>query len=298
MQLVSYWLREIRAPFLSLSVVLVFLGSSVAAAEGTFYFWRAVLAVVGLVALHISVNLLNEYSDYRTGIDFDTSQTPFSGGSGVLIDGKISPRSALVVGITCFGVGLAIGILFLWLTNIRFLPLMLVGGASVVLYTDFLARHSLGEIFAGLGLGLLPVLGAYFIHAGHYSTAAMGVAVPAGILTFNLLLINEFPDVEADRKGGRRNLILTLGSDTAGRIYTILMLAMYVWIAVAIGAGLIPFYCVAAILTVPVALKPMRWAWTGVKDRETMVPALGANVLTNLATQTLLGAGFLASKYL
>jgi 1,4-dihydroxy-2-naphthoate octaprenyltransferase len=298
MDRVSFWLKEIRAPFLSLSVVLVFLGTSIAFAEGVFHPWRALLALVGLVALHVSVNVLNEYSDYqRTGIDLYTSPTPFSGGSGMLVAGKIAPAHAHAVGIGCLALGVGIGLFFLWLTNLWLLPLLLLGGFAVYFYTDFLARYALGEVFAGLGLGSLPVLGASFVQTEHYSIQAVAGAIPAGILTFNLLLINEFPDLEADTWGGRKNLLIAFGALTGGRTYTVLLVFMYVWIALAALTGFMPVYCLAAVATAAIAWKPMKWTWTGGVTRDGTVPALAANVVTNLATQTLLGAGFLAGRF-
>lgn len=293
----GFWLKEMRAPFLSLSVALIFLGTSAAAVEGTLDLGRAALALVGLLLLHISVNLINECSDFRSGIDFRTSPTPFSGGSGMLTAGKIAPAASYSLGIVCMAMGTVIGAFFVWVTNIQLLPLLLVGAGATFFYTDFLAKHALGEIFAGLGLGLLPVLGASFVQTGSYSITALAVGIPAGILTFNLLLINEFPDLEADRHGGRKNLLIVFGASGGGKIYTLLMTAMYVWIGVLVLVGVLPVYCMLALLTIGVAWKPMTWAWSGGLAIEGTVPALAANVVTNLATQTLLGAGLLASVY-
>jgi 1,4-dihydroxy-2-naphthoate octaprenyltransferase len=255
------------------------------------------VALVGLICLHVSVNVLNEVSDYRSGIDFQTSPTPFSGGSGMLTTGKISPTAAYAAGMTCLFLGGLIGAFFVWVTNVRLLPLLIVGALAVYCYSDLLATHALGEIFAGLGLGLLPVLGASFVQTGHYSPSALAAAIPAGILTFNLLLLNEFPDIEADTQGGRRNLIILFGKRTSGRIYTSLLVIMYLWIIAAVVLGLLPVYCLIALLTLALAWKPMSWAWSGGREPEKMIPSLGANVVTNLATQTLLGIGFLLSIF-
>ncbi len=295
---IGYWLQEIRAPFLTLSAALIFLGTAVAAAEGPIHLWRALLALIGLILLHISVNVLNEYSDYQTGIDFNTDRTPFSGGSGMLTEGKISPGSAYALGIGCLGLATAIGLFFVWITSVWLLPILLIGGFSVYFYTTFLAEHAVGELFAGLGLGVLPILGASFVQTSHYSSPAVAAAIVAGILTFNLLLLNEFPDVDADKKGGRKNLLTAFGIEPAGKIYTLLLVAMYVWIVAAVLLGLIPVYGLIALLTLAIAWKPMKWAWSNVHDKESMIPALGPNVMTNLATQFLLGVGFLASAYL
>jgi 1,4-dihydroxy-2-naphthoate polyprenyltransferase len=288
-------LREVRAPFLALSVLLVFLGTSVGAFEGAFYPVRALLAVIGLVLLHISVNVFNEYSDYHTGIDFQTERTPFSGGSGMLVQGRIAPSMALVAAVGSFAVAVIIGGVFVWLTNLWLLPLMLVGALAILFYTTFLAKIAMGELFAGLGLGLLPVLGSAFVQTGQYSLVALAAGIPSGILTFNLLLINEFPDLEADRKGGRKNLLIAFSPGIAGKIYTALLAFAYVWIVVAVALGLLPVFCLAALLTLPIALKPMVWAWRDINNKETMVPALAANVMTNLACHALLGAGFVVA---
>ena len=294
----GYWLQEIRAPFLSLSAVLIFLGTSVAFAEGFFHLFRAILALLGLVLLHVSVNVFNEYSDYRSGIDFNTARTPFSGGSGMLTSGKIAPDAAHTLAMGCLVLGIAIGVYFLSVTNLWLLPLLAVGGFSVYFYTDFLARYALGEIFAGLGLGFLPILGAHFVQTGHYSVDALAAAIPAGILTFNLLLLNEFPDLEADRKGGRENVLIVFGRELGGRIYSGLLAIMYLWIVCAALIGWMPLYCLAGLLTLVLALKPMKWAWVGGRPEGETIPCLGANVMTNLATQALLGMGFVVSAYL
>ena len=186
----------------------------------------------------------------------------------------------------------------MWLTNAWLLPLLLVGGIATYFYTDFLARNAMVEVFAGLGLGLLPILGASFIQTGSYAPSALAAGIPAGILTLNLLLLNEFPDFEADIRGGRKNLLTVFGKEAAGKIYTLLLVFMYVWIVMAVIVGVIPAYCLVALLTLVLAFKPMRWAWDGGRDEAGMVPALGANVMTNLATQVLLGLGFLGSVYL
>ncbi len=292
------WIREIRGPFLALSMVLVILGTAVGAYEGAFDVVRALLALIGLVLLHISVNVFNEYYDYHTGIDFNTSRTPFSGGSGMLVQGRIAPSAAFAVAVTCFACAVLIGAVFVWLTNLWLLPLLVVGAVAVPCYTTLLARIALGEFFAGLGLGLLPILGCAFVQTGHYSLVAFAAGVPSGILTFNLLLINEFPDLEADVKGGRRNILIVYGPETAGKIYTALLSFAYVWIVAAVVLGILPVFCLAALLTLPIAYGPMVWAWHDTHNKKTMVAALAANVMTNLVCHALLGLGFVAAIYL
>ena len=289
------WLREIRVPFLTLPVALIFLGTSAAAYDGFFNIWRALLALMGLLATHISVNVINEYSDYKRGIDFDTENTPFSGGTKMLVEGRVKAKSALILGIITLLIAVAIGVFFVWLTGLWLLPVLLLGIVSIVLYTDVFARTGLGELFAGLGLGLLPVLGAYYVQTETYAFNAWAVGIPAGILTANLLLLNEFPDVEADRKGGRKNLILMFGRRPAGMIYALTLVFMYAWIIAMVVVRVNPVYCLAGLLTIALAVKPMKWALAGGEDKDNLLPALGANVIVNHVTQILLGAGFIAA---
>lgn len=297
MKRIVFWLREIRAPFLSLPLVLVFLGTSAAVAEGAFNVTRA-LSAVGLVVLfQTSLHLLNEYSDYHTGIDFHTTPTPYSGGSGMLTSGKIAPVAALWVGIAALAAGMCIGFYFLWLIGIKLLPLLAVGAFSVCFYTDFLQRHALGELFSGLSLGLLPVIGSALVQTGQYSAVAIAVGVPAGLLCFDLLLLCEFPDLEADVKGGRRNLLMVLGRDAAGKLYVVLMLLTFVWIISVVVVDLIPVYCLLALAGIPLAWKPMQWAWRNVHGDQGMISALAANFAANMLTLTLLGVGLLVSAY-
>ncbi len=135
------------------------------------------------------------------------------------------------------------------------------------------------------------------MQTGHYSISALAMAIPAGILTFNLLLLNEFPDLHADVRGGRKNLLIVFGVAQAGKIYAISMAAMYVWIIIAALIGIMPTYSLLGLLTVLVGWKPIIWAWKNVNNKTSLIPAMGANVFTNLGTQVLLGMGFLASSY-
>ena len=136
----------------------------------------------------------NEVSDFRTGIDLETERTPFSGGSGTLPAGGMGSRTALVFGLVCSGIGLVIGLWFLWKVGWILLPIILAGAVAVLAYTDLLARIGIGEIAAGFGLGAGPVIGAALVQGGGWSNAAAAASIPAFFMTFNLLLLNEFPD--------------------------------------------------------------------------------------------------------
>jgi 1,4-dihydroxy-2-naphthoate octaprenyltransferase len=286
-----------RAPFLLLPVALVICGAGGAAVDGSVFWGRTLLALVGLVAVHVAVNSLNEWSDMRRGIDLHTKRTPFSGGSGTLPSGALPPRAALILGLVSAGVGLAIGLWFLQQVGWGFLPFFILGGIFVLGYTDVLARLGVGEIAAGLGLGGLAVAGTAFVQEGTLGPAAMAASVPAFLMTFNLLLLNEFPDEAADRGGGRKNLVILLGRPKAAAVYAAAALLTPLWIVLATVAGPLPTPALAAALPSLLLLPVLRWAFRR-PEEEAPVPALGANVIWNLATNAVLGGALLLATVL
>lgn len=286
-----------RAPFLLLPITLVAAGAGVAVYDGAFSWFRTAIALVGLVALHMAVNIFNEWSDMQTGIDLATERTPFSGGSGTLPAGGMSQRGALVFGIVCSAIGFAVGVYFLSVIGPAVIPILIVGGVCVLAYTDVLARLGVGELAAGLGLGGLPVVGTALVNTGRVSDAAVAAAVPATLMTFNLLLLNEFPDESADRQGGRRNLIILLGRRYAAWVYVAAAMATPLSILISVLTDILPPLCLAAMIPSVLLVKPLIWA---VSDpaRPVPIPALGANVIWMLATNTVLGITLVAAALL
>ena len=276
-----------RANFLLLPVTLVAVGAAAAAYEGAFDPLHTLLALVGLTAMHASVNSLNEYSDFRRGIDLATERTPFSGGSGTLPSGDLPASAALYLGLGAAFLGLMIGVYFLSLLGSRLLPIFILGAISVLGYSDLLARAYVGEIFAGLGLGTLPVLGTVMVQGGALGPAAVAASIPPFFMTFNLLLLNEFPDEMADREGGRKNLVRLLGRTGAARAYVVLGWAVPVSLVVTVALGALPPICLLACLPSIALIAPTRWALARPLE-PVPLPALGANVAWNLATNTAL----------
>ncbi|MCK4772307.1 MAG: prenyltransferase [Candidatus Latescibacteria bacterium] len=280
-----------RVPFLSLPVTLVAAGAGAAAYDGYFSWVRTLVALVGLVALHVAVNVLNEVSDMRTGIDLHTVRTPFSGGSGTLPSGALSSRSALIFGLVSAAVGLAIGVWFLTSVGLVLLPIMLLGAFCVLSYNRLLTRVGLGEIAAGLGLGGLAVAGTALVQNGALGPAAIAASLPAILMTFNLLLLNEFPDEEADRAGGRRHLVILLGRRSAALVYSAAALLTPAAILTAVIIGVFPVIALAAMIPSILLVKPLLWAFKS--PSETVpIPALGSNVMWNLATNLALAVTF------
>ena len=286
------WLLETRPQFLVLSLVLAFLGTSVAWYDGYFQLGYAVLAFIGLLLAHISVNVLNDYFDYRSGIDLETKRTPFSGGSGILPAALLSPRQVFWLGLGSFLLIIPIGVYFVITKGWLLLPLLLVAALCISLYTPFILKLYWPEWAPGLGLGILPILGVYFVQTSAYTWPALVAAVPSGILVHNLLLLNEFPDTEADRKGSRKTLPITMGKAGAGIVYSVLTIVAYLWIIGGVIAGQMPGFSLIALLTLPLAIKAIQGALKP-QEVDRLVPAMASNVLVVLLTQVLLGIGYI-----
>ncbi len=286
------WFLETRPQFLLLSVVLAFLGASIAWYDGAFHLGYAVLAFVGLLLVHISVNTLNDYFDYRSGVDLATKRTPFSGGSGILPAALLKPRQVLWLGLGSFLLAIPIGVYFVLVRGWLLLPLLLVAAVCVLLYTPFILRLKWPEWAPGIGLGALPVLGAYFVQTGAYTIPAVIAAIPSGILVHNLLLLNEFPDTEADGKVGRKTLPITMGKAKAGIVYSVLTIIVYLWIIGWVVAGQMPVFSLIALLTLPFAVRAIQGTLKH-QEMSRLVPAMANNVLVVLLTQLLLGIGYI-----
>lgn len=291
--MIKTWLAEIRANFLVLAVVLVLIGGAAAWNEGVFKPLLFGLTMAGIILAHISVNLFNEYSDWKTGIDAMTNRTPFSGGSGNLQEGRLVPSQVKAASWLTLGVAFLIGLYLAWMSGWQVLLLMGIGGIVTVTYTDHLAKWMLGEFASGITLGSLVVIGAYFVQTGSLSGAVVWASIPPGLLTMGLLYLNEFPDVEADKRGGRKHLVIAMGRKRAAYGYAVIVALVYLTLGAGVVTGGIPGTMLAGFLTLPVAIAAVVRALRNPESHEQMIPALGMNVAVVLATDFLLAVGFI-----
>ncbi len=290
-----FW--ETRPHYLLLSVVLVYLGASLAGYYGTFNWPASLACLAGLVLLHVSANVLNDYYDYASGIDLETVRTPFNGGSGSLNLGLLTPRQVLLFGLVSFALAVPIGGYFVATVGWNLLPLFLLGAVFVIFNSSHITRlgYGLGELSAGLGLGALPVFGSAWIISGSLEKEFICASVPSAIWVFNLLLLNEFPDVKADERGGRRTLPIQLGFGAAQRLYVILSASAFLWITSLTLIGLMPAQCLIVFLSLPLACKAREFSGKPEFGGD-FVKAQAANVALALSGHFLLATGYLLAS--
>jgi len=287
----SNWFHQVRGPFLILSVALVLIGVATAHHEGFHEGGHSVLLLLGVVLAHISVNLFNELSDCRTRIDEHTVRTPFSGGSGLLQAGRTSPRAVKAAAYGTLLTSGGIGLYFCFVRGWILLALIIPGAMAIRFYTSHLARWLVGDFAAGLTLGTCVVLGVHCVLTGHLSAQSVIISIPPGILTALLLFLNEFPDAEADQKGGRHHLVIHFGKKKSAVIYAGGLTVVYSIILVAPFVFDIPYTLLAALATLPLAVKAAAVVLKHPDDTARLIPALGLNVLVVILTDLLLAVG-------
>ncbi len=279
--------------FLILTPACITLGlACVHAAQGEINALLAALVLLGGLAAHVSVNALNEYHDFHSGLDVLTERTPFSGGSGVLPAHPELAGLTLALALGSLGVCVAVGVYFLALRGVALLPLGALGLVLILAYTRWLTRHPLLCLMApGLGFGPLMILGTQMALTGHYSvTAAVASLVPF-FLVNNLLLLNQFPDATADRQVGRRHLLVTVGPVASARWFAGLMAMAYASLLLGVLSGALPPGALLGGLTAPLAWFTARRVLTHAQNLAQLLPALQQNVLINLLTPTLMAVG-------
>lgn len=287
-----------RPRFLLLVPVCVGLGAACALWEGhTVNYLHLVLAFIGALFAHISVNALNEYDDYKSGLDFRTQRTPFSGGTGTLpsLPSGMS-RVALMTGLISLAITIIIGIYFTLARGIWILPLGAIGVLTIVLYTPIVTRlPALCLVAPGLGFGTLIVMGTFFSLTGSYSWTSFVSSLVPFFLVSNLLLLNQFPDVSPDRAIGRKHIPILWGNPKSAILLGSFYLCAYLSVVVGYFTGLIPIYGFISLITAALAIPTAIGAYRHADDIPSLVPHMGANVIITLVTPLLLAIGILVA---
>jgi 1,4-dihydroxy-2-naphthoate octaprenyltransferase len=286
------WFLQIRGPFLLLAVVLVFIGISVARYEGYSNPFHGFLLYLGVMLAHISVNLFNELSDYKTGIDQMTQPTPFSGGSGMMQVHLTRYLTVERIAYTGLFFAFLIGLYFCFKITWWIFPLMAAGGFTIRFYTSHLARWMIGEPIAGVTLGSFVVMGVVLALTGKLTFSTVIISIPPGLLTLQLLFLNEFPDADADESGGRHHWVIHFGKKTSGIIYISILIAIYLILFLLPLIASAPGLCRISLITLPFAGVAAVQVYTYHQSPKKLVPALGLNVIIVLVTDFLLGLGF------
>lgn len=284
-------LQSTRPSFLVLAPVCILPGFSTSfVTHSPINSFTVFLILLGAIAAHVSVNMLNEYYDFKNGLDLITEKTKFSGGSGAL---PVHPEMAggvFVVGLVALLVTLLIGFYFMLERGMQVLPVGIVGVILVITYTPWLNRSPLLCLIApGLGFGVLMVVGTQVILTGEYSELSWLVSLVPFFLVNNLLLLNQYPDIKADFSVGRNTFPIAFGVNKSNLVYGAFAFSAYALVLLYVVLGYIPSLCL-------IALIPLVFSWFALygaikyADKIGAHPQyLGANVAATILTPLLLG---------
>jgi 1,4-dihydroxy-2-naphthoate polyprenyltransferase len=285
----AQWVAGARPRTLPAALAPVVVGTGAAAALGGFRLVPALLALLVALALQVAVNYANDHSDGRRGTDADRV-----GPMRLVGSGAASARSVLVAALLAFAVAGVAGLVLAALSSWWLVAVGAVCIAAAWTYTGGplpYGYRALGEVFVFVFFGLVAVAGTTFVQTGRVEGLALAAAVPIGLLSTALLVVNNLRDVEGDARVGKRTLAVLLG-DRATRLFYVGLLAVAFAVVVAIGIG--RPWALLALVAVPLAVPPSRVVLSGGRG-PALIAALQATGLLTLATGLLLGAGLALS---
>ncbi len=296
------WLVITRAPFLTATLMPVLTAAAWVAwrySPEPFPWLLFLSALIGAAALHVSANTFNDYFDWTSGTDSLNSDyfTPYSGGSRSIELGLITERNLLRVAVASLILSaLAAAPIFLLHG-----PIVLAFGATGAFFSYFYtapplrlsARRGLGELSVGLAFGPLLVAGCVFALTGAVRAADFFVGLPLGLLTAAILLINEFPDMEADALAGKNHLVVTLGKARSRWLYVGLVTLGFATCVAMVSLALFPVGALAMLLASPIALHATKILFAHYQDRE-LIAANAATIRLHYVTGACLVAGITA----
>jgi len=289
----KFLLDPMRLPFLILTPACVVLGLATAIWTSRHVNWfHFFLVLIGALSAHISVNTFNEYFDFKSGLDAIATRTPFSGGSGMLPENPEMGKAALIMAWVFLVLTGAIGIYFGFRIGLGILPLGVLGLLIIYFYTEWITRYPLLCLIApGLGFGSLMVMGTNFVLTGLYSWTAFIASLVPFFLVSNLLLLNQFPDLEVDQSIGRKHYPIQIGKQKSSLIYISFLLLPFAAIGLGVVTGLFPLSSLIGFLSLLLVLPITKGVLAHAEETEKLIPTLGQNVIINLVTPVLVAIG-------
>lgn len=290
---IRIWLLAARLRTLPVGLAPVLVGTALAGAEGEFHPLRFVAAVLGALFIQVGANLSNDYSDARRGADTEDRLGPVR----VTAGGLVPPRQVLIATYVTFGFAVVCGA---YLIAVAGWQLLLVGVASIiagVLYTGGPRPYGydgLGELFVFLFFGVVAVAGSYFVQTEALEWEAFALAAPVGLLASAVLVVNNYRDMDTDRRAGKRTLAVRLGRDRTRVLFAAMVYGSYLLTPATWLFGELGPWVLLPLLTLPLAAPVVRIVRNRT-DGPTLNEALAKTGMLELLFCVLLSAGVLLS---
>jgi 1,4-dihydroxy-2-naphthoate octaprenyltransferase len=290
------WFQLSRPLFHSVGILPFILGLTLSWRLGNTINWPVfLLGSLGLIFVLLSTYYAGEAYDIREDtMTWSEGGNPFSGGSGVVVKGRIPPQQVKRASLAAVIAAITLGIFlqFCLKTGPWTLPLGLAGCAAGYYYSTppfRWVKRGFGELVIGFCFGWLPVATAFYLQTGSLHPLILWFSIPIGCTIFNVILLNEFPDYNGDRQAGKKNLVVRLGPDSAAQIYGVVVALAWASLMVGLFFG-VPL-CLA-ILATPLYLmggKIYRELRRGAYRESSVLKRLcGLNLTINLGTTALM----------
>ncbi|HJJ23260.1 MAG TPA: prenyltransferase [Nitrosopumilus sp.] len=291
--MLSVWLRVIRVRFLLASVIAVSVGLSLNWWQNfSIDFFDAILIFAGVIALHASVDLLNDFWDFKRGIDTKTNRTKMSGGTGVLPEGLLKPSSVYRAGVAFLIIGAVIGSYFVITDGIIIGIILGFAILSIYFYSTKIVDSGLGEFFVAVK-GSMIVIGTFFIQSGQINIEAILAGIIVGVLSSIVLFITSFPDHDADKSQGRKTLVIVVGKEKAAKLFWGFPLIVYFIIIIGVYANLFPLLSLITLLSIPLMIKSGLGLQKNYDSTENLVPFMFSTLMFSRITGALFVVSFL-----
>ena len=291
--MISVWLRVIRVRFLLASVIAVLVGLALNWSQnGSIEFFDAFLTFAGVMALHASVDLLNDYWDFKRGIDTKTTRTKMSGGTGVLPEGLLKPSSVYRAGVFFLVLGALIGSYFVITYGILIAVILGFAILSIYFYSTKIVDSGLGEFFVAVK-GSMIVIGTFYIQSGEVNTESILAGIVIGTLSSLVLFIASFPDHDADKSKGRKTLVITVGKEKAQKLFWIFPLFAYGVIVIGVVLNYLPVFTLISLMSFPLIIKSGIGLQKNYDSVENLVPYMSSTLKFSRLTGILFVISFL-----
>lgn len=290
------WFRALRLPSLTSSLIPVMLGGAYALIDRAFHVLPFLMALVGAMVIQAGTYLLNDYFDYKSGVDYEDPLYS----SGVIKNGWLSPAQVLRGGVACYVLAALFGLYFALKIDVSVFWFGLFGLLLGFLYTGGpfpLANKALGEIAVFLAMGPLMVLGTYFVEVGIVRWEVFAGSIPVGLLAAAVTYTNNLRDREHDVKVDKLTIANMLSEPAAKRGLAVLLLTTYLIQFIFVYVGLISWYTLITAVALPVMVGVIR------KTAQAQTPlevnlVLGLTVLLQLLFGVLYTLGLFVSAVL
>ena len=281
-----------RLPFHSVGVLPFILGGILAWQQaGTFHWNILAWGTAGVVFVMLATYYAGEYWDHvEDALSAELGPSRFAGGSGVVHKGLLPRRAPLVASIisVLLALGTALILQLGYRTGPWTVPFCILGLLGGFFYSARPVRWvstGLGELWIAFCYGWLPVAVGYYLQTGQLVPLVHWLSCPIGFSIFNVILLNEFPDYQADLSAAKQNLTVRLGRERASKLYGLVSLASWITMPLSLLGG-VPAWAVCAyipvfVLSATLVLLVLRGRW---QDRQVLERLCAANLLVNLGT--------------